>query len=237
MCAKSRKIEVKRLRDEHGGEYQIKHFVQGEGWQYLAVLPVHRDDCYLFILLERGTGVMTVDFKDVRLTLYVWPQARETRQNIRGVVVDASTRTPLPYGKVVLKNQEPFVGLTTDSLGRFVFSDLPVGRYDVEASYMGYDPVLVREVLLTSARETVLEIALAPGATTLDDVVVRPTIDKSCTLNNMVLSGGRMLSTEEGGRFAGGLDDPARLASAFAGVQTNIGDNGIVVRGNAPKML
>ena len=49
--------------------------------------------------------------------------------------------------------------------------------------------------------------------------------------------GGRMLSVEEAGRYAGAADDPARLVSSFAGVTQSVGNNGIVVRGNAPKFL
>ena len=33
------------------------------------------------------------------------------------------------------------------------------------------------------------------------------------------------------------MDDPARLVSSFAGVASTVGNNGIVVRGNAPKFL
>ena len=46
-----------------------------------------------------------------------------------------------------------------------------------------------------------------------------------------------MLSVEEASRYAGGFDDPARLVSAFAGVSSNVGNNGISVRGNNPKSL
>lgn len=51
----------------------------------------------------------------------------------------------------------------------------------------------------------------------------------------MVISGGRMVSMEEAGRFANGFDDPARLASAFAGVGGNVGSNAIAIRGNSPQ--
>lgn len=127
----------------------------------------------------------------------VWSQSWENVQNIRGVVTDAVTGNPLPFGSVILKNHSPFFGVTTDSLGRFVFTDLPVGRYDVEASYVEYSPALIREILLTSAKEICIDIALTSANTTLDEVVVRPTVDKSQSLNSMVLSSGRMLSTEE----------------------------------------
>ncbi len=48
----------------------------------------------------------------------------------------------------------------------------------------------------------------------------------------------RSFSVEEAQRYAGGFDDPARLASSFAGVATGyLDDNAIIVRGNAPKGL
>jgi len=48
----------------------------------------------------------------------------------------------------------------------------------------------------------------------------------------------RTFSVEEAGRYAGALDDPARMAGNFAGVTTaGLNVNAIVVRGNAPKGL
>ena len=177
-----------------------------------------------FILLY--TGIMP-------LTL----SAQLSVQNIRGTVRDAASNTPLPYGSVVLKNTGSPTGVSTDSLGSFNFKDIPVGRYDIEVSYVGYHPVIIPEILLTSAKEVVLEIALQENHLTLGEVVVRPRADKTQPINKMALSSARMLSVEEASRFAGGFDDPARLAATFAGVNTNLGDNGIVVRGNAPKFL
>jgi hypothetical protein len=42
---------------------------------------------------------------------------------------------------------------------------------------------------------------------------------------------------EEANRFAGGMDDPSRMASSYAGVATGMATNAIVIRGNAPKGL
>jgi hypothetical protein len=53
----------------------------------------------------------------------------------------------------------------------------------------------------------------------------------------MAMVSARMLSVEEAKRYAGGFDDPARLASSFAGVSSGVNSNAIVVRGNAPKSL
>ena len=53
----------------------------------------------------------------------------------------------------------------------------------------------------------------------------------------MAVTGARMLSVEEASRYAGGLDDPARLVSSFAGVAANLSSNGISIHGNAPHLL
>src|SRR5690606_4599452 len=48
----------------------------------------------------------------------------------------------------------------------------------------------------------------------------------------------RSFSVEEAQRYAGAVDDPARLATAFAGVATagsGVQDNAVAIRGNAPK--
>lgn len=46
----------------------------------------------------------------------------------------------------------------------------------------------------------------------------------------------RTFTVEETERYAAGLDDPARMATAFAGVaNSTTGQNAIVIRGNAPK--
>lgn len=61
-------IPINRLRDEYHKDFQVKRFCQGQDWHYLTELPVHRDDCYLFILLEQGSGSMNIDFKEIHLT-------------------------------------------------------------------------------------------------------------------------------------------------------------------------
>ncbi|MDR1601663.1 MAG: carboxypeptidase-like regulatory domain-containing protein [Tannerella sp.] len=158
-------------------------------------------------------------------------------QNIRGIVRDRLSGAPLEYATIAVVGTDPLLGAVSDSLGQFVVRNVPVGRYDVQVSFVGYEPLLVREVLLTAARETYLEALLTENANALDEVTVRPAVSKSQPLNTMVLGSARMFSVEEAGRYAGGFDDPARLASAFAGVAGSIGNNGIVVRGNSPKFL
>lgn len=71
----------------------------------------------------------------------------------------------------------------------------------------------------------------------LEEITVRPKTNKEAPLNPMAIAGGRMLSVEEASRYAGGYDDPARLVSAFAGVDGSVSSNGISIRGNSPQFL
>lgn len=167
-------------------------------------------------------------------TIQVFAQPSQT---IRGTAIDNASNTPVAFATVVVLNTNPLLVATTDSLGNFALKNVPVGRYDVKVSCVGYDALLVREVLVSSAKETFLTIQLKENVSLLDEVVVQPTVNKEQPLNSMATLSAKMLSVEEAKRYAGGFDDPARLATAFAGVAGNTGQNGIIVRGNAPKFL
>lgn len=163
--------------------------------------------------------------------------AQTASQTIRGTVTDRNSGQPVAYATVVVMDRQPAFGTTTDSLGRFSLRRVPVGRHDVEVSCLGYEPTQLREILVGSSKEVVLDVRLQEALVAVEEVVVRPTVNKTEPLNSMALAGGRMLSVEEASRYAGSMDDPARLVSAFAGVASTVGNNDIVVRGNAPKFL
>lgn len=158
-------------------------------------------------------------------------------QSIRGRVKDKSTGNPLEFASVAVLATNPPLGAVADSAGLFVIKNVPVGRYDVQASMMGYESVVVKEILLSTAKETVLEIEMSENALVLSEITVKPKVNKAQPLNVMAVGSARMFSVEEASRYAGGFDDPARLATAFAGVTSGIRSNGIVVRGNAPRFL
>ena len=154
-------------------------------------------------------------------------------QTIRGVVIDSQTGMPIEFASIILENSGS--GSTTDSLGRFGIKAVPVGRYNMRVSYLGYKTKIMPEIVVSSSKETTLEILLSEDVQALNEIVVHPQINKDGTLNPMALTGGRMISMEEAGRFANGFDDPARLVSAFAGVAGNVGTNAIAIRGNSPQ--
>jgi hypothetical protein len=165
----------------------------------------------------------------------LFAQGNQPASSIRGVITDAASGEPLPYVSVVVLNSNPVVGAITDETGNFRLNNLPVGRYNIQASFLGYEPAIFREIMVSSAKETVLEIPMKENMQNLEEVVVRPKINKEQPLNPMATVGARMLSVEEASRYAGGFDDPARLVTAFAGVAGSMNSNGIAIRGNSPQ--
>ena len=158
-------------------------------------------------------------------------------QTIRGQVVDRDTHHPLPGANVIVLESDPLIGSTTDSDGWFVLDDVPLGRRDIQVSYLGYAPAVVPQVLVTSGREVTLHVALAEQIVEGEEIVVQPDARRGEALNELAFVSARSFTVEETRRYAGGFDDPARMASAFAGVTTGGGiqDNAMIIRGNAPR--
>jgi hypothetical protein len=163
---------------------------------------------------------------------YAQPQPTQT---IRGNVADNASNQPLAFVSIVLTGT-PF-GTTSDISGNFVLRKIPVGRYTIQASMIGYEPSMVKEVQVTSGKEVFLNIGLKENVTALEEVVIKPRINKNQPINYNAVASAKMLSVEEANRYAGGFDDPARLVSSFAGVAGNVGNNSIVIRGNNPQSL
>jgi hypothetical protein len=158
------------------------------------------------------------------------------KQTVRGKIMDADTKTGLPGATILLKESNPLMGTTSDLEGNFTLNQVPVGRHNFKASYMGYEPVIISEILIGSGKEVVLSIELRESTQSLDEVVVKASTDKDRTANSMATLSARTFSVEEASRYAGGLDDPARLAAGFAGVATTqTTNNAIIIRGNSPR--
>lgn len=157
-------------------------------------------------------------------------------QTLRGEVTDIASGEPIPFATVKLLGSTE-KAIVTDEFGAFRFDNLPIERYSVQASFVGYEPVVATELLVSSAKETVVHLQMKEDAQVIGEVVVKPRVAKEQPLNPMMIVGGKMLSVEETSRYAGGFDDPARLAGSFAGVSSTGAENGISVHGNAPQTV
>lgn len=160
----------------------------------------------------------------------------QNTQTIRGKVVDNESEMTLPFANVMILNTKPPIGTITDENGEFHIEEVAVGRISLKVSYIGYEDQVISGVLVNSGKELDLTIALKESFASLKEVEVTATQRKDEALNQMATVSARSISVEETKRFAGGMDDPSRLASTFAGVTpSTVENNEIVIRGNAAK--
>lgn len=168
------------------------------------------------------------------LLLPIFGYSQNVTQSISGTVVDADSRLPLPGANIVIT--ETGRGTTTNADGTFKIDDVPVGRVNIQVSFIGYEPRMLTNLLVNSATETVIRVELTEALNKLDEVVVTDGKDKSKPLDDMALVSARTFSVDETRRYAGAIDDPARMVSSFAGVTNDPeGNNDIIVRGNSPR--
>lgn len=162
--------------------------------------------------------------------------AQDFKQTIRGQIIDTETKGPLPGASILILKGDEKIGASTDSDGNFRLENIPVGRVSLKINFMGYEEKLLSNLLLSSAKELVLKIELVESLNQLEEVVLTNVKKKNEVLNEMALVSARSFSVEETQRYAGAIDDPARMVASFAGVNGNAeGDNDIVVRGNSPR--
>jgi len=157
-------------------------------------------------------------------------------QIIKGTIVDKDSEIPLPGVNIIIEGTSPLIGTITNEKGDYFINDIPIGSYTVTASYIGYDKAINHNVLIGAGKQVVLNISMSENTTLLNEVTIKPkSSSKNETVNSMSIISGRKFSVEDTRRYAGGLADPARMVSAFAGVSSgNIQDNAIIVRGNNP---
>ncbi len=161
--------------------------------------------------------------------------AQELAQTFRGQVIDAYTELPLPGATVIISGTDPLLGTSTDADGFFRFDKLPLGRFDIRVSMMGYKTNSISNLLLSSGRELVLTVRLEEQVYMLRDVEVRPELRKDQPINEMAAVSARSFTIDETERYAGSLGDPSRMAANFAGVSSASDQrNDIIIRGNSP---
>jgi len=159
-------------------------------------------------------------------------------QTIRGTVVDKISQTALPGAVVFVMNSEPAIAASANENGEFKLQNVAVGKQSLKISFMGYKPVTMQNISLNAGKELVLTVQMEEDVTQMNEVEVTAKTDKSRPLNEMSAVSTRAFSVEETQKFAAAVNDPARMATSFAGVVGGSDGNNIIsIRGNSPNGL
>lgn len=159
--------------------------------------PVYHRSANPYNAMARSFRIFLPLFTTCFIWLPILLKAQTLTQTVRGKVLDQESRVPLPGVNVVVVDSKMFLGGTTNEQGEFRIENVPVGRATLKISYMGYGERLLSNLLVTSGKETVLEVELQESLIGMDEVVVRADQDKSRITNEMALVSARGFTVEE----------------------------------------
>jgi hypothetical protein len=154
---------------------------------------------------------------------------------IKGIIKDKVSENPIIGANIRLIGVDEN-GAVSNEDGYFKISKVAPGRHTIIVEYLGYLPLTIPNILVTSGKESDIDVLLEEDIIKVQEVViVASKTDKDKTINEMANVSARTFSLEEVTRYSGGRNDASRLVSNFAGVATsNDSRNDIVVRGNSP---
>lgn len=156
--------------------------------------------------------------------------AEENNGTITGKVLNAQTKSAVPFANILVMNTN--FGSATDIDGNFRITNLPPNIYQVRISAIGYKSIVKTDVMVTNTSPTFLEISLMEEVIELEGVTVEAGYFKQ---SNVELSSVRYFNYEEIRRAPGGFEDVVRALSVLPGVaQADAGRNDLIVRGGAP---
>ena len=168
--------------------------------------------------------------------------AQNYTQTVKGTVLEKGIKMPLVGATVVAilpeHSEQRVIGAVTDADGHFRLTQVPVGKIGIQVTYLGYKDAVLSNITVNSGKEVELNIEMEESIMKANEVVVTAKVEKQKPLNELATVSARTFSVEETQRFAAAVNDPARMASSYAGVvMGHDGNNIIVIRGNAPNGL
>ena len=151
--------------------------------------------------------------KKLLLTLCIvltsWSLALAQQGRLKGVITDKDTGEPVAFANVVLENGGTQVGgASTDFDGNYDINPIPPGTYDLRATFVGYNTVVMKGVVIPGNKITFQDIQMSMQSEVLDAVEIVdykvPLISKDQT------SAGATITAEEIAKM------PNRSAEAVA---------------------
>jgi len=193
---------------------------------------------FRIIMCTKFTGlvVMKFRFKGLLGFLIFFLQSQITiaetdkRGVIAGVVLNSATQQPVANANLVVVGTS--LGAASDLEGHFRIVGVPLGTNAVQATVLGYNPIIQTDIVVTAAKPVEIKFELIRTDIELEEVTVStgffqksPDKPVSTTLQ----------SAEEIRRLPGGFEDVVRAISILPGVaQVNAGRNDLIIRGGSP---
>ena len=119
------------------------------------------------------------------LMCFICTSFSQEKVTVSGQLLDVITQETLPFANIAvhtLENNILLTGAITDNNGRFELFDIPIGKYTLYFSYIGY--TTTEQDLIAGGLNTIFDlgkIELEPSAENLEEVEV---VGKQATTNS-----------------------------------------------------
>lgn len=152
---------------------------------------------------------------------------------LEGIVTDALYGDVILFGSVVLyKNDVLITGTETDIDGKYFFSDIDPGEYDIEASHIGFDTKRIKSITVEENKANQVNIVISEGEIHSHPIIIVAPYHISQSNPTQISIQGRYANV------AGSFDDPSRSLIRFPGFSNpNDQANGIVYHGLPADMM
>ncbi len=175
-------------------------------------------------------------FKRTVLTLFfstaLTLSALAETMDIKGVIIDKSSREPLIGATVVIVGSN--TGAATDLDGTFELDDIQEGVYDIEVAYMGYKTAIYNNVKIDKDALDNLQFEMEADNVLLEDIVVTGTVNTESENGALVdqkqsLFATQIVAAKELSRK--GVGDAEGAVAKVSGVSKQEGVKNVFVRG------
>jgi len=171
---------------------------------------------------------------------------------LKGKIIDSKTKETIPFASVVLENAGKQIGGTAaDINGEYTIKPIPPGTYDLRASFVGYNTIFIKNVVIKPDAYVYQDLSLTPSTTTLEVVEVKDyqvkLIDKDQTSTGQTITAKEIskmpgrdagsIAITTGGTFSTSekLSDISIKGSRTEGVVTFIDGVKVIGSSNIPK--
>ena len=143
---------------------------------------------------------------------------------LKGKVTEAEGKTPIPYVNVIIEQGgKMFGGAVSDDDGNYTIKPIPPGKYNLKASFMGYNNSLHNGILISGTGITFVNVQMTSDAIGLKEVII-PWVRPLISIDGG--SSGNTLGAEEISKMP--VRTAEGIASTMAGVQGTDGNMGSV---------
>jgi hypothetical protein len=171
-------------------------------------------------------------FVGILLLAPLYLSSQTFKGDIAGTVIDRKTQEPLPAVNVVVVEQ-PALGGATDSAGTFTIKGIPVGTYSLRATIIGYESVILTNIVVTTGRSTKVVFKLEEEAVEVGGMTVQANyFSRNGEISPLSVND---YDRAEVKRQPGSVQDVQRVVQNLPGVaSSNDNVNELIVRGGAP---